>query len=117
MKTLLVSGRDRPPDALRDLIKKGSTTLDEVSAPDLTTFVSRGGLGVDRIAFWAAPGDQDVRSLALAYAAAAGADRGQTIVYITPVATEPALDGLTRDEMFVWPRDEDRLKMIFMTGG
>ena len=115
MRTLLVTGRDRVPPALREMVIAGSTSLDEVSAADLTTFISRQGLGVDRVVFWAGRSDPDVRSVALSYAATAGADRAKTVVFITGVDEVP-LDGLTRDEMHVWPRDEEKLRMIFMTG-
>jgi hypothetical protein len=37
------------------------------------------------------------------------------IVYVTP-DEGPAVAGLAASEVFVWPRDEDRLKMAFMTG-
>lgn len=114
MKTLLVSGSEPAPAELRAIVAQGSTSLDEVSAADLATYVSRRGLGVDRIVFWAPAGDQRVRSLALNYATAAGDERRQTIVYITPEPREPKLDGMTRDEMFFWPRDADKLRTIFM---
>jgi hypothetical protein len=112
VKTLLVTGREPAPDALRELIRGRSTSLDEVSAADLSTYVSREGFGVDRIAFWAAPGDHDVRTIALNYATAAGAGRRRTIVFITPLPGEPALDGMTADEILVWPRDEERIREI-----
>jgi hypothetical protein len=113
MKTLLVSGREPSPAELRAIITQGSTSLDEVSAADLATYVSRLGLGVDRIVFWAAAGDQEVRSLALNYATAAGDERRHTIVYVSPDGSEPALDAMTRDEMILWPRDADKLRAIF----
>jgi hypothetical protein len=117
MKTLLVSGHEPPPAELRAIVTQGSVSLDEVSAADLATYVSRLGLGVDRIVFWAAGGDQQVRSLALNYATAAGDERRHTIVYVSPEASEPALDGMTRDEMIVWPRDADKLRRIFTSAG
>jgi hypothetical protein len=113
MKTLLVTGRDPAPDALRELIRRHSSSLDEVSAADLSTFVSREGFGVDRIAFWAGAGDHEVRALALNYATAAGAGRRETVVYITPVTGEPTLDGMSSDEVLVWPRDEARIRDVF----
>jgi hypothetical protein len=116
MRTLLVSGRDPVPSALREIVVAGSTSTDEVSATDLRTFISREGFGVDRVVFWAGRSDPDVRSVALSYAVTAGPERPKTVVFIT-AADESALDGLTREEMHVWPRDEEKLKMIFMTGG
>jgi hypothetical protein len=115
MNTLLVSGVDPPPSELRAIVAQGSTSLDEVSVADLATYVSRQGLGVDRIVFWAPAGDQQLRALALNYATAADKERRQTIVYVTPEPREPALDGITRDEMFFWPRDADRLRKVFAT--
>jgi hypothetical protein len=117
MRTLLVTGKDPAPDALRNLVRRGSTSLDEVSASDLSTFVSREGFGVDRLVFWAGRADHDVRSLALNYATAEGDARQQRIVFVTPDPGEPIFDGMTREEMFIWPRDKEKLKIIFMTGG
>ena len=114
MRTLLVSGRDPVPSELREIVAAGSTSTDEVSAADLTTFISREGLGVDRVVFWAGRSDPDVRSIAVNYAAAAGADRSKTVVFIA--AGDERLEGLTREEIHFWPRDEEKLRMIFMTG-
>lgn len=116
MRSLLVSGRDPVPPALREMVIAGSTSTDEVSARDLRTFISREGFGVDRIVFWAGRTDPDVRAVALNYAAAAGVERPKTVVFVTAAAEAP-LDGMTSEEVHVWPRDEEKLKMIFMTGG
>jgi hypothetical protein len=112
-KTLLVSGGEPPPAELRAIVRQGSTSLDEVSAAELATYVSRQGLGVDRIVFWAPAGDHQVRTLALNYATAAGDERRHTIVYVTSEPREPAFDGMTREEMLFWPRDADKLREIF----
>jgi hypothetical protein len=116
MRTLLVTGGTPAPAELREILVRGSTSLDEVKPRDLSTYVSPEGFGVDRLVFFAGSGDRDVRELALTYATAAGRERQQTIVYVTAGPEDP-LDGMTRDEVFVWPRDEDKLKMAFMTGG
>lgn len=115
MKTLLISGVGAPPAPLRDVIARGSTALqerrvDEISADAATR------LEVDRIVFWAEPGDSAVATLARHCAKAERARRREAIVFVTSLGTEAQIEGLTPDEVFVWPRDEDRLKMAFMTG-
>ena len=39
----------------------------------------------------------------------------EAIVFVTTDAAE-SVEGLSEGEHFVWPRDEDRLIMAFMTG-
>ena len=116
MHTLLVKGRDDVPPELREIVRRGSETVDEIRAADLSTHVSRESFGVDRIVFWAGASGHDIRSLALAYATAAGVERPQRVVFVTAAPSETPLDGMSREEIFVWPRDEDKLKMAFMTG-
>jgi hypothetical protein len=116
MKSLLVSGHDAPPADLVDIVEQGSTSVDRVSTAELSTFVSRAGFGVDRVVFWAGGADADLRSVAINYASSADAASGQAIVYVTPTASDPAPIGVAQDSCFVWPRDKDKLKMIFMTG-
>lgn len=115
MRVLLVSGRTPVPADLRHVLERGSTSLEAIGAADLRTYVSREGLGVDRVVFWAGHDDQDIRTLAWNYATAAGAERRDTVFLVAAQPTEP-VDGMTGDEVFVWPRDEDRLKLLFMTG-
>ena len=117
MKTLLVSGKDPVPPDLREVVERGSTSLDEVSIGDLRTFVSREGLGVDRIVFWAGKSDPDVRTVAWNYATVAGADRPSQVVFISGAPAEAPLDGISAEELLIWPRDKDKVVMIFMTGG
>ena len=50
MKTLLIRGDSDPPPELREIVRAGSTAVDEISTKELSTFVSRQGFGVDRIA-------------------------------------------------------------------
>ena len=117
MKTLLIHGDSDPPAELRDIVRAGSTAVDEVSTKELSTFVSRQGFGVDRIVVWAAPADQDVRTLASTYAATeSGADRGR-LVYVTPADCQGAPSGVDRDRCLSWPEDKDKVQMFFMTGG
>jgi hypothetical protein len=66
--------------------------------------------------FWGAPGDRAVAAAARAYLADPPAARGDLVVFVTPGEPAPAIAGLAANELFVWPRDEDRLKMTFMTG-
>jgi hypothetical protein len=37
-------------------------------------------------------------------------------VFVTADAGAPQVRGLSENETYVWPRDEDRLKMAFLTG-
>lgn len=115
MRTLLIRGESEPPPEVRHIVASGSTSVDEVSTRDLATFVSREGFGVDRVVVWAAPDDRAVRALATNYsveAAAAG-----DMVYLTPAdcATTPV--GVGRDRCLSWPDDEDKLRLLFQTGG
>ena len=116
MKTLLIRGDSDPPAEVRRIVASGSTSVDEVSTRDLSTFVSREGFGVDRVVVWAAPDDRAVRALATNYSAAEGGPGG-TMVYITPAdcGTTPA--GVPRDRCLSWPDEEDKLRMFFQTGG
>ena len=115
MNTLLIPGNAAPPAPLRDVIARGSTALHErriaeVSADEATLD------GVDRIVFWAAGDDAAVSALALRYARLERAQRREAIVFVTPQGSTTQVPGLLPNEVFEWPRDEDRLKMAFMTG-
>ena len=117
MKTLLIRGDSEPPPELRAILRAGSTAVDEVSTNELSTFVSRQGFGVDRIVVWAAPTDQQVRTLASTYAATeSSADPGR-LVYVTPADCQGAPIGVSRDRCLSWPEDKDKVRMFFMTGG
>lgn len=113
MKTLLISGGDRPlPDALRAVIVRGSTSLDERRTPEVDAVESLAR--VDRIVFWS-PGDGATHALATRCATAEKRDGREAIVFVTTDGNE-SIAGLSDSELFVWPRDEDRLVMAFMTG-
>ena len=117
MKTLLIHGDSDPPPELREIVRAGSTAVDEISMKELTTFVSRQGFGVDRIVVWAAPTDQQVRTLASTYAATeSSADRGR-LVYVTPADCQGAPSGVGGDRCLSWPEDKDEVRMLFMTAG
>jgi hypothetical protein len=113
MKTLLISSADTPlPPALRDVIVRGSTSVDERSARDLD--LSATLAGVDRIVFWSI-GDRATRTVAAECAKAEKRVGREAIVFVTTDGAE-RVEGLSEGELFVWPRDEDRLIMAFMTG-
>ena len=113
MKTLLISGRNAAvPDALRDVITRGSTSVDEREPTDVDASVLLAD--VDRIVFWSS-GDSAIRALATRCAGIERGDRRDAIVFITTDAAE-RVTGLSEAELFIWPRDEDRLMMAFMTG-
>jgi hypothetical protein len=111
MKTILISGSSPMPPALRDLIARGSTSLQERRASETS---ASEGLDADRVVFWAARGDDDLRELAKKLARAEARERREVIVFVTP--DDGGVEGLAAGETFVWPRDDDRLKMAFMTG-
>lgn len=115
MKTLLICGDAPPPAPLRDVIARGSTSLQQRRADEVSRDAAA-PLDADRIVFWAAGGDAAVRALARTYARAERAQRREAIVFVTPEGTAAEVEGLSPLELFEWPRDEDRLKMAFMTG-
>jgi hypothetical protein len=114
MKTLLISGDAPPPAPLRDVVARGSTALQERRAADVSPEVAA-QLQADRIVFWAAAGDSAVRAIARACVRAERAARREAIVFVTPQGTDAQVEGLSPHELFEWPRDEDRLKMAFLT--
>jgi hypothetical protein len=114
MKTLLISGGAPLPDSLRETIVRGSTSVVERAAADIDPRAPLTG-DVDRVVFWAPRGDDALRQLASRLARAERAARREVIVYITAEG-QPAAEGVTPDETYAWPRDEDRLVMAFMTG-
>lgn len=120
MKTVLVTG-DRPvPGPLRAMIERGSTFLVEHRAADV---IEPGGTAaavledVDRIVFWSAAGDAAVRRAAERFARAEARARREVLVFVTAETDgASAPPQLAPNELYVWPRDEDRLKMAFLTG-
>jgi hypothetical protein len=115
MKTVLITASAPVPPTLRELVERGSTALVERPAAELA-----GGLALDadRIVFWSASDDPDIGALAAKYADAEAAERRELLVFVTAEhGGTPAPARLSPNEVFVWPRDEDRLKMAFLTGG
>src|SRR5687768_16032356 len=78
MKTLLIHGSTPVPPAVREVITRGSTSLEERPAAD----VSAEHLNADRIVFWAEPGDEDLRALAARCARTEARTGRQVIVYV-----------------------------------
>lgn len=114
MKTLLISDA-RLPDVLRDIVERGSTRVDAVRASeiDLATIA---GMAPDRVVFWHVKGDEKIQRLADTVAKRDPAEAKSAIVFVSEGADASA-QWLAPDQVFVWPRDEDRLRMAFMTGG
>jgi hypothetical protein len=115
VKTLLISGSTPPPSALRDVVERGSTVLHERKAAEIDSDAAA-RLEVDRVVFWAPRGETAVRALARSCARAERDAHRETIVFVTPETDAAPIEGLTPTELFIWPRDEDRLTMAFMTG-
>lgn len=113
MKTLLISGPEATvPAALRDIIARGSTSVEERPVDDVAAADALAG--VDRLVFWST-GDAVTRRLAERSAAAERRQGREVIVFVTTDETADT-GGLAEGELFVWPRDQDRLVMAFLTG-
>jgi hypothetical protein len=114
MRTVLITAGVPVPQPLRELIERGSTTFDERRASDVDAAAP---LDVDRIVFWVGRADPTVSKLVERYAKTESAERREMIVFVSaqPIAAAAA-PGLPASEAYVWPRDEDRLKMAFLTG-
>jgi hypothetical protein len=114
MKTLLILGATPLPSPVRDVVERGSTSVIEKRAADVSA--SEPPDDVDRVVLWAAPGDDTVAQLARMYSRGASPERKDTLIVISPESAS-AVSGVPASEVFVWPRDEDRLKLAFLTGG
>jgi hypothetical protein len=113
MKTVLICGDEPAPAALRELITKGSTSLEERRAAE-----ADGGIGdADRIVFWRGARDSTLDGLARRMARKEAAERREVIVFVSADAASPDIPGLSPNEQYVWPRDRDRLEITFLTGG
>ena len=111
MRTVIVRGRAALPEPLREMIENGSTSFQECHVPGPTPLPR----DVDRIVFFAAGDDPDVIAAARQAARAERKDRAEKLVFVTAGPAAP-VEGLTPNEVYAWPADEDRLKMAFMTG-
>jgi hypothetical protein len=111
MKTVVIA--DEPlPKELRDVIARGSTSIEERRSAEETSAAMP---DADRIVFWSKGADQRLEELARRYATVERAGRREVIVFVTTKPGDP-MAGLSSIEWFVWPQDEDRLRMAFMTG-
>jgi hypothetical protein len=114
MKTLLITAEAKMPAGLRDLVLRGSTSLLERRAAELEDARMP---DVDRIVFWTDVPDAAVEALAERYARTEAAERREVLVFVTgEQASASAPRALSANERYVWPRDEDRLQMAFLTG-
>ena len=113
MRTLLIAGSNPVPTRLREIIDRGSTSVREQRAA-----ISSVGLSsdFDRVVFWAASGDEGLQVLAEKYARKEADERREIIVFVTPESAAATIAGLGANEMYLWPRDEDRLEVAFLTG-
>ncbi len=111
MRTVIVRGRAALPEPLREMIENGSTSFHECHVPGPTPLPR----DVDRIVFFTNGDDADVVAAARQAARAERKDRAEKLVFVTTGPPGP-VEGLTPNEVYAWPADEDRLKMAFMTG-
>ena len=102
------------PDALRDLVERGSTSLVQRGVAELD---GAPRLDADRIVFWTAGSDPRLVELAERYARVEAVERKEMLVFVgADAAAVAGTSSLAPKEVFVWPRDEDLLKMAFLTG-
>jgi hypothetical protein len=111
MKTVLISD-GAVPEQLREVIARGSTSVEERRTVDDAPAAMP---VADRIVFWSTGADAALRQAASRFAQAEQAQRREAIVFVTTSATN-SVPGLSATEYFVWPQDEDRLKLAFLTG-
>jgi hypothetical protein len=109
MTVVLISGATPPPQELREIVARGSTALVERSAGDPDA-----AREANRVVFWAGRGDDAVTDLAERHARATDR-RADTLVFVSEAGAAPPA-GLSANERFEWPADEDRLRMAFETG-
>jgi hypothetical protein len=114
MRTLLISGGETaPPASLVDLLTRGSTSLEQRRAADLA---GAGSLtDADRVVFWSEGDDAAIAEVVARYRRAERAERREAIVFVTASRSTPPA-ALPNTETYVWPQDQDRLTMAFMTG-
>ena len=111
MKTVVIVGSAPLPGELREIIERGSTSIQERPASELSDSPP---LEADRLLFWSATAEGDVLAIATRYAAQWTADQGETVMFVS--GERAAGTPFGADQLFAWPADEDRLKMAFLTG-
>ena len=110
VRTVIVRGSAAVPEALRDVIERGSTSVQECRVPGPTPLPR----DVDRVVYFLAGPDPDVIASARQAVSAERNDGDEKLVYIM-AGDAPDVEGLSPSECFRWPADEDRLRMAFMT--
>jgi hypothetical protein len=101
------------PAALRELVERGSTVVEDRRAQDVADALPS---GIDRVVFWAAASDPELTRVANACARRESSARRQVIAFVAGEAGAAAGLEIPPGELYVWPRDEDRLKLAFLTG-
>ena len=110
MRTVIVRGTAPLPEALRDVIERGSTSVHECRVPGPTPLPR----DVDRVVYYLTGPDPDVLASARQAVNAERSDGAEKLVYVMG-EDAPSVEGLSPAECFRWPADEDRLKMAFLT--
>jgi hypothetical protein len=110
VRTVIVRGTAEVPEALRDVIERGSTSVHECRVPGPTPLPR----DVDRVVYYLAGPDPDVIASAKQAVSAERTDGDEKLVYVM-AEDAPGIEGLAPSECFRWPADEDRLRMAFMT--
>lgn len=110
MRTVIVRGQSPLPEALRDVIERGSTSVQECRVPGPTPLPR----DVDRVVYFLAGPDPDVVASARQAISSERKENAEKLVYVM-AGDAPDVEGLSPTECFRWPADEDRLKMAFMT--
>ena len=110
MRTVIVRGRVPVPEALREVIERGSTSVQECRVPGPTPLPR----DVDRVVYFLADDDEDVMASARQAVSAERREGAEKLVYVM-AGDAPGVEGLEPAECFRWPADEDRLKMASMT--
>ena len=112
MRTVVIRGGGELPADLRELIARGSTSVEERTAAGLEGSPE---IEADRILFWSQGDEPEVRKAAEVYAERERRGGGERVLFVSDAAGSPALARFSPDEVFVWPQDEDRLTMAFLT--
>lgn len=110
VRTVIVRGAAPLPRALREVIERGSTSVQECRVPGPTPLPR----DVDRVVYYASGPDPDVIASATQAVNAERNDGDEKLVYVM-AEDAPAIEGLAPAECFRWPADEDRLRMAFLT--
>jgi hypothetical protein len=110
MRTVIVRGKSPLPEALRDVIERGSTSVHECRVPGPTPLPR----DVDRVVYFVGNDDPDVVASARQALSSERRDGSEKLVYVMNDGAD-RLEGLPATECYQWPADEDRLKMAFMT--